>query len=136
MDWWDLNPRPKVSAPHMTADLQNLPPFGFVGESSLSSLSLPSLSFFHDWLQSQGKTKCIIREIGLVSSNSVINKIIITSMLMAISTTIAYSVAVVVVWLSLLCCCGLGCNDSNNDNNINAAITQLPGTLLQRFEAL
>ncbi len=57
-------------------------------------------------------------------------------MLMAISDIISYSVAAVVVELSLLCCCGLGCNDSNSDNNINAAITQLPGTLLQRFEAL
>jgi hypothetical protein len=40
------------------------------------------------------------------------------------------------VWLSLLFCCGLGCNDSSSGKNINAAITQLPGTLLQRFEAL
>ncbi len=131
-----MNPRPKVSAPHVTADFQNLPPFGFVGERSLSSLSLPSLLFFRDRLQSKGKTKWTIREIGLVSFNSVIDKIIITSMLMAISATTAYSVAVVVVWLSLLCCCGLGCNDSNSDNNTNAATTQLPGTLLQRFEAL
>ena len=39
---------------------------------------------------------------------------------MTISATIAYSVAVVVVWLTLLCCCGLGCNDSSSGNNINA----------------
>jgi hypothetical protein len=39
---------------------------------------------------------------------------------MTISATIAYNVAVVVVWLTLLCCCGLGCNDSSSGNNINA----------------
>jgi hypothetical protein len=39
---------------------------------------------------------------------------------MTISANIAYSVAVVVVWLTLLCCCGLGCNDSSSGNNINA----------------
>jgi hypothetical protein len=55
---------------------------------------------------------------------------------MTISAIITYSVVVVAAWLSLLCCCGLGCNDSSIDKNINAAITQLPGTLLQRFEAL
>jgi hypothetical protein len=73
---------------------------------------------------------------GLVNSNSAIDKIIITSLLMTISATIAYSVVVVVVGLSLLCRCGLGCDDNSSGNNINAATTQLPGTLLQRFEAL
>jgi hypothetical protein len=34
------------------------------------------------------------------------------------------------VWLTLLCCCGLGCNDSSSGNNINAATTLLLGTLL------
>ena len=57
-------------------------------------------------------------------------------MLMTISIAILDSVVIVVVWLSLLCCCGLGRNDSSSGNNMNAAITQLPGTLLQRFEAL
>ena len=55
---------------------------------------------------------------------------------MTISVTILDSVVVVVVWLPLLCCCGLGRDDSSSGNNINAAVTQLPGTLLQRFEAL
>ncbi|MFL6322069.1 MAG: hypothetical protein ACJ72Q_16555 [Nitrososphaeraceae archaeon] len=34
--------------------------------------------------------------------------------------------------------CDLDCNDSSSssDNNTNAATIQLPGTLLQRFEAL
>ena len=80
--------------------------------------------------------KWTIRKIGLVISDSAIGKIIMAIELMTISDTIAYSGAVVVVWLSLLCCCGLGCNDNSSGNNINAAITQLPGTLLQRFEAL
>ena len=82
------------------------------------------------------KTEWTIRENGLVSSNRASDKIIITSMLMTISVTILDSVVIAVVWLSLLCCCGLGRNDSSGGNNINAAITQLPGTLLQRFEAL
>ncbi|HJU34905.1 MAG TPA: hypothetical protein VJ695_07270 [Nitrososphaera sp.] len=47
-----------------------------------------------------------------------------------------YSVAAVVASLSLSCCCGLGCNDICGGNDISAATTQLPGTLLQRFEAL
>ena len=55
---------------------------------------------------------------------------------MTISITILDSVVIAVVGLSRLCCCGLGRNDSSCGNNINAATTQLPGTLLQRFEAL
>jgi hypothetical protein len=137
MDWVGVEPTTsKVSAPHVTAGLRNLPLPGFVGERSVSSSLLPSLSFFRYWLQSQDKPKWTIREIGPVSSNSAIDKIIITTMLMTLSNTIVYSVVVVVVWLSLLCCCGLGCNDNCSGNNINAATTQLPGTLLQRFEAL
>ena len=80
--------------------------------------------------------KWTIRKIGLVISNSASGKIITTAELMTISAVIIYSVVVVAAWLSLLCCCGLGCNDSSSGKNINAAITQLPGTLLQRFEAL
>jgi hypothetical protein len=81
--------------------------------------------------------KWTIRKSGLVISNSASGKIITTAELMTISAIIAYSGAVVLVWLSLLCCCGLGCNDNcSGGKNINAAITQLPGTLLQRFEAL
>jgi hypothetical protein len=50
---------------------------------------------------------------------------------MTITATILYSVVVVVGWLSLLYCCGLGRNDSISGNNISAATTQLPGILLQ-----
>src|SRR5215208_2634478 len=74
--------------------------------------------------------------IVLVSSNSVSSKIIMTIVLMTIPATIAYSGAVVVVWLSLLCCCGLGCNDSSSGNNINVTTTRLLGTLLQGFYSL
>src|SRR5215211_1587276 len=80
--------------------------------------------------------KWTIRKSGLVVSNSASGKIIMTTALMTITATRAYSGVVVVVWLSLLCCCGLGCNDSSSGNNINAATTRLLGTLLQRFEAL
>jgi hypothetical protein len=50
---------------------------------------------------------------------------------MTIIAIILYSVVVVVAWLSLSCCCGLGRNDSSGGNNISAATTQLPGILLQ-----
>jgi hypothetical protein len=72
--------------------------------------------------------KWTIRKIGLVISNSASGKIITTTELMTITDTIANSVVVVVVWLSLLCCCGLGCNDNCSGININAATTQLLGT--------
>ena len=45
--------------------------------------------------------KWTIRKIGLVISNSASGKIITTAELMTISAIIIYSVAVVVVWLTL-----------------------------------
>jgi len=50
---------------------------------------------------------------------------------MPVTASILFSVVVVVAWLSLLCCCGLGRKDSSSGNNISAATTQLPGILLQ-----
>ena len=80
--------------------------------------------------------KWTIRKSGLVISNSASGKIITTAELMTISAIVTYSVVVVAAWLSLLCCCGLGRNNTGSCNSIVAATTQLPGTLLQRFEAL
>ncbi len=75
-------------------------------------------------------------ESDLVRSNSASGKIIMTTELMIFTYGIASSVVAVVVWLSLLCCCGLGRNNSSSGNSINAAITLLLGTLLQGFKAL
>jgi hypothetical protein len=73
---------------------------------------------------------------SIVSSNSAIGKKIMTTELMTFTDAIASSVVAVIVWLSLLCCCGLGRNYRSSGNNINAAATQLPGTILQGFKAL
>ena len=69
-------------------------------------------------------------EYSLVSSNCAIGKIMITITLTVILSNISNNVVVVVVWLSLMHCCGLGRNDSSSDNNISSATTWLRGTLL------
>jgi hypothetical protein len=65
-----LNPRPKVSAPHVTAGLRNLPSGDSREDATLGSRVLihsPRADYssdgFREWLILQGKTQSTIKEI-------------------------------------------------------------------------
>jgi hypothetical protein len=67
---WELNPRPKVSAPHVTTGLRNLPSGDSREDATLGSRVLihsPRADYssdgFREWLILQGKTRSTIKEV-------------------------------------------------------------------------